>query len=191
MKYEKFKNKFRIPSARATWHNYNAGIYFVTICTKNMEHYFGEITTDEHGESKMILSKIGEYVEDSVKNISQHNPYVTVPLFVVMPNHIHLLVNISDDGCRDAPWHVSTWRIALKKVRNEYMQSIANQQGRLSTAIGGLKQAVTIFANENDMSFAWQPRFHDHIIRTTTELNDIATYIKNNVTQWESDKFYL
>ena len=41
---EKFQNRFRIPSARANWHDYNGGIYFVTICTKNREHYFGEIT---------------------------------------------------------------------------------------------------------------------------------------------------
>ena len=41
---DKFQNRFRIPSARAIWHDYNGGIYFVTICTKNREHYFGEIT---------------------------------------------------------------------------------------------------------------------------------------------------
>ena len=41
---DKFQNRFRIPSARANWHDYNGGIYFVTICTKNREHYFGEIT---------------------------------------------------------------------------------------------------------------------------------------------------
>ena len=41
---EKFQNKYCIPSARANWHNYNGGVYFVTICTKNREHYFGEIT---------------------------------------------------------------------------------------------------------------------------------------------------
>ncbi len=40
----KFQNKYCIPSIRANWHNYNGGVYFVTICTKNREHYFGEIT---------------------------------------------------------------------------------------------------------------------------------------------------
>lgn len=41
---EKFQNKYRIPSTRANWHNYNGGVYFVTICTKNREHYLGKIT---------------------------------------------------------------------------------------------------------------------------------------------------
>ena len=67
MANEKFKNKFRIPSARATWHNYNAGTYFVTICTANREHFFGEIITDDNGEPKMVLSGIGGYVEEQFK----------------------------------------------------------------------------------------------------------------------------
>ena len=43
---EKYQNQYRIPSARAPWHGYDGCVYFVTICTKNREHYFGEITTD-------------------------------------------------------------------------------------------------------------------------------------------------
>lgn len=39
---EKFNNQYRIPSARANWHDYNGGVYFVTICTKNRVHYFGD-----------------------------------------------------------------------------------------------------------------------------------------------------
>ena len=70
------------------------------------------------------------------------------------------------------------------------MQSIANKQGRLSTTIGGLKESVTRFANDHAIPFAWQTRFHDHIVRNTDELNRIATYIQNNVEQWESDKYH-
>ena len=70
------------------------------------------------------------------------------------------------------------------------MQSIANKQGRLSTTIGGLKQSVTCYANAHKIPFAWQTRFHDRIVRNTDELNRIATYIQNNVAQWESDKYH-
>lgn len=41
---KKFQNRYRIPSARAAWHDYNGGLYFVTVCTKNRKHFFGEIT---------------------------------------------------------------------------------------------------------------------------------------------------
>jgi putative transposase len=42
----KFQNKYRIPSARAEWHDYNGGVYFITICTAGREHYFGRIEND-------------------------------------------------------------------------------------------------------------------------------------------------
>ncbi len=71
------------------------------------------------------------------------------------------------------------------------MKNIANKQGRLSTAIGGFKQSITRFANEKQIDFSWQPRFHDHIIRDNVELNRVATYIENNVANWTDDEFYM
>ena len=53
---EMFMNKYRIASARAQWHDYNGGEYFVTICTHGREHYFGEIS-----DGQMNLSEIGNY----------------------------------------------------------------------------------------------------------------------------------
>ncbi len=70
------------------------------------------------------------------------------------------------------------------------MQAISRQKNRLSFAIGNFKAAVTKFANENEIPFAWQSRFHDHIIRDHSEMNRIATYIENNVANWEKDEFY-
>ena len=190
MSDDRFKNKYRIETARAWWHDYNGGAYFVTICTKNREHYFGEI---ENGQ--MLLSEIGEFVSKCIEKIPQHNPYATIPKYTIMPNHLHLIVVIS--LCRDAPRHVSDnndesnrdvpWRVSTK---DEIRQDIANRQTKLSISIGGFKQSVTRFANENDIEFAWQTRFHDHIIRETDELNRIATYIENNVANWVDDEFY-
>ena len=183
MSSDLYRNKYRIPLARATWHDYNGGAYFVTICTRDMEHYFVEIVDGE-----MSMTEIGEYVQQCIKNIPQHNTYANVPAFVVMPNHVHLIVIIDDENadsiCRDVPWRVSTYG------KNETMQTIANQQGRLSTMIGGFKQSVTRYANANSISFAWQTRFHDRIIRDHDEMNRIAEYIENNVARWESDEFH-
>ena len=88
---QKYHNKYRIPSARADWHDYNGGAYFITICTKNREHFFGEI---ENGE--MILSEIGEYADKNISEITQHNCYAEMPLWIVMPDHIHMVVIIDD-----------------------------------------------------------------------------------------------
>ncbi|MDL2312781.1 transposase, partial [Bacteroidales bacterium OttesenSCG-928-B11] len=82
---EKYKDKYRIPSARASWWDYGQnGAYFVTICTHNRKHFFGKI---ENG--KMILSKIGEIAHQYWSEIPAHFPFAYLGEFVVMPNHVH------------------------------------------------------------------------------------------------------
>ncbi len=74
-------------------------------------------------------------------------------------------------------------------TKNKQMQDLAHQQGWLSVAIGGVKSAITKFANHNQLVFAWQVRFHDHLIRDEGELNRITFYIDNNVALWDDDCF--
>lgn len=228
MSDDKFQDKYRIDTARAWWHDYDGGAYFITICTKNREHFFGEI---ENG--KMVLSEIGEYTRQCIEQIPQHNPYAEIPLYVIMPNHLHLIVLIvetvhapspntqnnisktvhtpSHDTPKtfsetvDAPSHgnrnendtfetvrapslqPNRWK---QNVVDEEMQFISKQKHKLSVAIGNMKSAVTRYANQTPDYFAWQTRFHDRIIRDQPEMNRIATYIQNNVANWEDDEFY-
>jgi len=187
MKTNKFQNKYRIPSARAKWHDYNDGEYFITICTGCREHYFGEIRN-----GVMILNVLGKYTVDNLERINQHYPYCVVPLFVVMPNHIHAIVVIVEKPNGTNVSNVKTMCTSSlqNKLVDEKMQSVSVRRGKLSTAMGGFKRAITRFSNENKIDFAWQTRFHDHIIRSQDEMNRIALYIENNVTTWENDKFY-
>jgi putative transposase len=194
MKTDKFQNKYRIPSARAVWHDYNGGDYFITICTAERMHYFGEINNGE-----MVLNVLGQKLNELVGEIKTHNPYCEIPLYQIMPNHVHLIVCVDgrDAACRDAACHVSTTGSAEintkldaachvstvgngtneeRTVKNEKMRDIAEECGLLSTAMGGLKSALTKFANANCFEFKWQTRFHDHIIRSQEEMNMIATY---------------
>lgn len=89
---EKFQHKYRVPSTRAQWHDYNGGLYFVTICTANREHYFGEIR-----DGIMHLSDIGKYADEQFRNVQNHYPYAENPLFIIMPNHIHCITIINCD----------------------------------------------------------------------------------------------
>jgi len=195
MSDEKFQNKYRIKSARAAWHNYNGGIYFITICTNNREHFFGEIET-----GIMQLSGIGKYTSENLQNINIHYPYAEIPLFVVMPNHIHAIVFIDGDyagrrgdvagRCRDVARNVSTVRNRnVSEARNEKMIEIAKHQSLLCVTMRGFKSAITKFAHNNYINFAWQPRFHDYIIRNQNEMNRIADYIENNPATWDNDCF--
>lgn len=158
---DKYMNKYRVDTTRAKWHNYAGGIYFVTICTKRMKHFFGEI----YNES-MHYSDIGKYAENCIINISEHFPIATVLEYVVMPNHIHLLICIECSACSCA------------------MNVFGPQSQNLASIIRGFKVGVTKYARVNDIEFAWQERYHDHIVRDKYEMSRIVNYIRNNIINW-------
>ena len=90
---DKFQNKYRIPSARLQKWDYRwAGAYFITICTQNREHYFGEI---ENGEMK--LSPVGTIVDALWHEIKNHSKNIELGAFVVMPNHVHGILILNGD----------------------------------------------------------------------------------------------
>lgn len=157
-------------SPRATFHDYSGGTYFITICTQDKNFYFGKIR-----EGEMIYSPVGEYCKSQLEQISSHYPYAEVPLFVVMPNHIHAIIVIHNP---DVPH--------LKKESH-----LPAERTALSVVIGGLKRAVTLFARRNNHEFGWHNRYHDHIIRGFNDGNKISEYIENNVARWASDCFYM
>lgn len=187
-----FQNRYRIPSARAPWHDYNGGWYFVTICTANRNHYFGEIIPDHNGINVMHLSEMGRYADAQIRNIQSHYPYCAIPIWVVMPNHIHLMVKIDGLKTPDGNGLNQTAQNNRWKNPNEIdsgMKSISDRRGWLSVAVGGMKRAVSHFSNANQMPFGWQTRFHEHIVRNPTEWCRIAYYIENNVARWKTDCF--
>jgi|CXWL01.1.fsa_nt_gi REP element-mobilizing transposase RayT len=167
---EKFKSKYRVDSARLKdWDYSSDGSYFVTICTKNREHFFGEI---EHGE--MRLSEIGKSAQQCWNKIPQHFPFVILDEFVVMPNHVHgILLIEKPNPVPQKPIHGNTF---------------GPQSKNLASIIRGYKIGVTKFANQKQISFGWQPRYHDRVIRNESELNRIRKYIANNPYAWKIDR---
>src|SRR5690554_7950352 len=102
---KKFNNKYRIQSARVPWWDYgNAGAYFITICTKDRAHFFGEIQ-----EAKMIWSPVGAIADVLWHEIPNHTNNVELGAFVVMPNHIHgiLILNGDDSGLVETGYALS------------------------------------------------------------------------------------
>lgn len=239
-----FNEKYRIPSARAEWWEYFGGIYFVTIMTKNRRYYFGKITRNfQTHQNEMHFSKLGAFVDETISKISEHQWYVYVPVWTVMPNHVHLIAFIdnrgrnhaadifaqtngsipADDGgndglcipknTRDVRSHVSTdISPPIHNVSNpqnmdaqtptndgmtsgdrrtpEFMASISPKTGSLALVIGQFKRAVTKYAHDNDIEFAWQPRFYDEILKDQRAFDAVRRYIDNNVAKWHTDHFY-
>lgn len=146
---EKFQNKYRIPSTRANWHNYNGGVYFVTICTNNREHYFGEICPGP----QMHLSPIGQYAYNQFINVKTHYPYAKIPLFVIMPDHIHAIVTIDWENeiggngvhtqCRDVARNVCNENIARDACGN----GVHAQCGDVARRCGDVARNVSTGVN--------------------------------------------
>jgi len=176
---KKFKNQYRIPSVRLqSWDYGQNGAYFVTICTKNRASYFGDVV-----DGRMQLSQIGQLAERFCNEISHHFPYIDLGRYVVMPNHLHIIINIcKSDDRRDAINRVFTGGITENK--NPMLHD------NLSRVIRWYKGRVTFESRKTNAGFAWQSRFHDHIIRNEESFNEITEYIKFNPEKWENDKFY-
>jgi REP element-mobilizing transposase RayT len=246
---DKYHNKYRIPSVRLqSWDYGSNAAYFITICTKNREHFFGEMVGDT-----MELSTIGLQVEQEWIKTPALRPDMNLELgnFVVMPNHFHGILIIGEniyntDGGfhgRDAMHCVSTGadpptddivptgdnpptdgnvptggnpptdnnapigdtaptddnvvtdnNAPTDGVPTNNVPTPANQFGpqskNLASIIRGFKSAVTTFAKINGIfDFAWQPRYHDHIIRNADSFERIQNYIANNPLNWKEDKF--
>ena len=199
MSEDLYQNRYRIPSARAAWHNYNGGLYFVTICTHDHGHFFGEIVNGE-----MQLSEIGEYADMQLKTVASHYEYAEIPLWVVMPNHIHAMIAI--DGYKTPHKKRDVGKITVETFHETSLQQNETplqqkgtttpieratvMQSWLSVVVRQFKQSVTRFAKSNHIYFAWQARFHDHIVQNVDEMNMISNYIKNNPARWGADRFY-
>ena len=98
MDMEKFKGKYRIPSARwAAWDYSSNAAFFVTICVAHRLHDFGEIVG-----GVLHLTSLGQAAQDCWEEIPNHFPFVVLDAFVVMPNHVHGIVVIEkpDDSSR-------------------------------------------------------------------------------------------
>ena len=186
-------------SPRAKWNDYNGAEYFVTICTKNRLHFFGEVV-----DGTMQLTEVGKYASRCIMKINEINPDADVPIFVVMPNHIHMVIILdggvglpsvglsqcgsptNDNSTNDCPTNANP----TSDVKDTEMQRRANCCGRLSHIIGQFKSAVTRFAKANQVPFSWQTRYYDRIVRNRDEMNQIALYIEQNPMKWEMDRFY-
>ena len=142
------------------------------------------------------MSEIGTYTQECIEEISQHNPYAEIPLYVVMPNHLHLIVVIDYDKTPHDKRTVDATTSPVETFpetspqKKTPIERATEMQSWLSVVIRQFKQSITRFANENNIDFAWQSRFHDHIIRDNDEMNGITYYIENNVVNWKEDKFY-
>ena len=147
------------------------GTYFITICTHQRQHLFGEITDD-----MMLLNALGHLAAACWLALPLHLTALTLDAFVIMPNHMHGIVSIDS----------SPTTINIQNATQNRLPSI-------SVVVNQYKAAVTKHARKMLGTAApnpiWQPRFHDHIVRNQPDHVRLVTYIEHNPARWQEDRF--
>lgn len=141
------------------------GYYFITICSKDKNNIFWNVGASFAGPHQQDhLSDIGQIIDLEINNINNiYETYVEINNYVIMPNHIHMIIIIyNKDGENSQVPKIS-------RIIQQFKGSISKQVG------------LPI----------WQKSFYDHIIRNQTEYEKINEYIENNPLKWEEDKYYL
>lgn len=126
----------------------------------------------------MQYNQIGDIANKYFIDIPRHFPVSEIDYFIVMPNHVHGIIIIKDSV--ETRHGVSLQPTFGKPITHS-----------LSVIVNHYKGAVTRFAKKNNLSFKWQSRFYDHIIRNENDLRRIRSYIKNNPLKWELDEYYI
>jgi REP element-mobilizing transposase RayT len=150
------------------WDYGSHGLYFVTICTKDRFHYFGEIEEDEmQSIASLQETEIGKIAHGNWLQIPQFHPYVELDEFAIMPDHIHAILFINKPD--KISWETNKF---------------GAQRNNLASVIRGYKSSVKQYATINNIDFFWQPRYYDRVIRNEQEYINIREYIYNNPAQW-------
>ena len=176
MKYDPTKHHRR--SIRLKGYDYSqAGYYFVTICCYQRQCLFGEIV-----DGVMRLNQYGEIVAETYQWLSSRYPYVHLDKWIIMPNHFHGIIVLTDKlyrgASRTAPTPANDRKLKRKPL------------GRL---IGAFKTVSTKKINlirNAPGTLIWQRNYYEHIIRNEESLNRIRQYIVDNPLSWQIDKLH-
>ncbi|WP_188558777.1 transposase [Hymenobacter glacieicola] len=169
-----YQDKYRVASTRWRGYDYSQnGVYFITICTQNRHHYFGQIQEGVlPGEEAVLLpTQVGLVALECWKAIPQHFPFAVPDVFVVMPDHIHGIIF----------FHRPT-------TASPSQNTFGPQSQNLASVVRGFKVGVKSWATRNQWPFAWQAGYFDRVIRNEAELEKARRYIANNPSQWTADQ---
>ena len=160
-----------LPQRQATrLQNYDygsCGAYFVTICTQSRKSILSAIVGE--GSPLPQLSPYGKIADEWIKKLPDKYPKMSVDCYVIMPNHIHLLISVNQDDGRGNP----------SPTLNEVMGWLKYQMTKEINAAAG-KSCEKIF----------QRSFFDHIIRNQADYLETYRYILENPLKWQLDELY-
>ena len=170
MALEEKQEQARRKTVRIPDYDYSAnGCYFITVCTHARAHVFGEIV------GATLCGRPGDphkMVEAWMQELERKFPDVRLGPHVVMPNHVHYILEKTD--CRAGDHTGSPLRDVVgwfkTMTTNDYIRRVKN--GELAPFAGRL----------------WQRNYYEHVIRNEEDYLQTAAYIENNPARWEEDR---
>lgn len=161
-------------------YNYSLnGAYFLTLCVKDRMELLCRIVGDGAPDvpqyipevpSKVMLSEYGNVIEEYIISCSEVENYPIIDKYVIMPNHVHLIVLVENDIFGGGSSRAPTPTNAV-----------------IPSFVSSLKR----FVNKKVGFQLWQRSYHDHIIRNERDYCEIWQYIDENPWKWEKDCFYI
>ena len=181
MKYD--PNKHHRRSIRLPGYDYcQSGAYFVTICAYQRQCMFGEVV-----DGQMVLNQYGAIVADTYRWLCQHYSYLDIDKWIVMPNHFHAIMVITDQPCRGGS------RTAPTANEQYNADAIDKKRKPLGRLIGAFKTVSTKKINilrDSPGTPLWQRNYYEHIIRNPDAMDKIRQYIIHNPVSWQIDQLH-
>ena len=143
------------------------GAYFVTICTQDRRCILSEIVVGDGvlDVPNVRLSPYGEIVAETLREIEKTYSWLSLDRYVIMPNHIHLLLRIEENGPSGTP-----------APTNETLPKLISTFKRFTNRKCGVQ--------------LWQRSFHEHVIRNENDYREIWEYVDTNPARWAYDRYF-
>ncbi len=150
------------------WDYTTPGAYFVTICTHQRAHLFGRVVDGE-----MVLNEYGEIVREVWFELPKHYAYLELDAFVVMPNHVHAIIFLTDQ-----PVEAGFKPASTRRPLSEIVRALKTFSARRINAHRGTPGTPV-----------WQRNYYEHIVRNERALHAIRRYIVENPLRWHLDRY--
>ncbi len=147
-----------------------AGYYFITLCAKDKRCIFGTVVRRGVLDAPLVeLSDAGKGTQAALAYLNAHSARICVDKYVIMPNHLHMILALREDGA-------ASGASGMPRPTNALIPQF----------ISSLKR----FTNRQSGQTLWQAGYYDHIIRNEADYLRIWKYIDENPAKWTQDRYY-
>ena len=169
-------------SPRLKGYDYSTpGAYFITICVQDRRCVLSRVVGQGLAPAETELTKYGNIAKNVLLGLEERYPFLTVDCYVIMPNHIHLLISLSDVGKDDVIW----------RRQAAALQPFCEKPASIIDVVRAYKSLTTIECRKIGFEGKlFQSSFYDHVVRNREDYEGIFAYIEGNPSKWQDDEFY-